>query len=68
MKCFCGVRFYHGALSETNVGDTESKRLERRKQVVDEYFELDAMDNLDEAEMGRKRVAQQSLNMNTMHL
>lgn len=32
----------------------ESKRLERSKQMVDEYFELDAMDNLDEAEMGRR--------------
>lgn len=35
--------------------------------MVGEYFELDAMDNLDEAEMGRKRI-EQSLNMNTMHL
>lgn len=26
--------------------------------MVDEYFELDAMDNLDEAEMGRKRIEQ----------
>lgn len=67
MKCFCGVRFHRGALSETNVGDTESKRLEWRKQMVDEYFELDAMDDLDDAEMWRTRI-EQSLNMNTMHL
>lgn len=67
MKCFCGVRVHCGALPETNVGDTESKRLEWRKQMVDEDFELYAMDNLDEAEMGRKRI-EQSLNMNTMHL